>query len=89
MLINRNVTTASGRTSMRLDQETWDALAEICHREDMYLGELITKIEQQPDRPRSGRTAAVRAYVVAYYRAAAQAGSHAAAGHGEIYKIAE
>ncbi|MBC7637762.1 MAG: ribbon-helix-helix domain-containing protein, partial [Acetobacteraceae bacterium] len=29
-LINRNVIAKSGRTSMRLEPELWDALREIC-----------------------------------------------------------
>jgi len=32
-LINRNVVAERGRTSMRLEPELWDALAEICRRE--------------------------------------------------------
>ena len=44
-LINRNVNATSGRTSMRLEPEVWEALREICLREGCDLGELIQRID--------------------------------------------
>ena len=44
-LVNRNVTSTSGRTSMRLEPELWAALEEICHREGMTLADLVKSIE--------------------------------------------
>lgn len=65
-LINRNVIAARGRTSMRLEPELWDALAEICRRENTSLGELVRRIENR-GHP-GGRTSAVRVYIVQYFR---------------------
>ena len=79
-LVNRNIVAARGRTSMRLEPELWDALMEICRREDIDPGQLVRKVEQLGHA--GGRTSAVRVYVLAYFRAAATEQGHAAAGHG-------
>ena len=79
-LVNRNVTSLRGRTSMRLEPELWDALEEICEREHMSLAEVIKEIERL-GHP-GGRTSAVRVHVLTYYRRAATDAGHRAAGHG-------
>jgi predicted DNA-binding ribbon-helix-helix protein len=79
-LINRNVNATSGRTSMRLEPEVWDALREICLREGCDLGELIQRVEGAGDE--GGRTSAVRVHVLQYFRAAATDSGHREAGHG-------
>lgn len=81
-LVNRNVTAARGRTSMRLEPELWDALEEICTRESLSLGEVVRRIEGTNDP--GGRTSAVRVYVLRYYRAAATDEGHQLAGHGKV-----
>ncbi len=81
-LVNRNVTAARGRTSMRLEPELWSALEEICHREGMSLGDIVRQIEQA-GHP-GGRTSAVRVHVLSYFRRAATEEGHAAAGHGAM-----
>lgn len=79
-LLNRNVTVESGRTSMRLEPELWDALQEICSREKTSMAALVQRIERE--RMSGGRTSAVRVHVVSYFRAAATEEGHRAAGHG-------
>jgi predicted DNA-binding ribbon-helix-helix protein len=79
-LVNRNVVAARGRTSMRLEPELWDALLEICLREDLDTGELVRRIEAKGHL--GGRTSAVRVYLLEYYRAAATEQGHLSAGHG-------
>jgi predicted DNA-binding ribbon-helix-helix protein len=79
-LVNRNVIAGSGRTSMRLEPELWDALVEICQREGGDLHALIRNVDAGRDS--GGRTSAVRVFVLQYYRAAATEAGHAAAGHG-------
>ena len=85
-LVNRNVVAGSGRTSMRLEPELWDALAEICGREGQGLHELIRNIDGQ--RERGGRTSAVRVFVLQYFRAASTEAGHLAAGHGPSCRVA-
>lgn len=81
-LLNRNVTVMRGRTSMRLEPELWDALHEICARENLTLASMVQRIER--DRAGGGRTSAVRVHVVSYFRAAATADGHRIAGHGAL-----
>ena len=79
-LVNRNITAGSGRTSMRLEPEVWDALREICLREGVELRELMLTVERGATS--GGRTSAVRVHVLRYYREAATDAGHVAAGHG-------
>lgn len=65
-LVNRNVIAARGRTSMRLEPEMWDALAEICGRENIRIGELVRRVEALGHA--GGRTSAVRVFILEYYR---------------------
>jgi predicted DNA-binding ribbon-helix-helix protein len=67
-LVNRNVVASRGRTSMRLEPELWDALAEICTRERQDLPSLMRQIEAMSYA--GSRTSAVRVFVVQYFRAA-------------------
>ena len=73
-LVNRNVVGESGRTSMRLEPELWDALREICRQERTDIGTMIRRIEAhsrtQPGA--GGRTSAVRVFIVQYFRAIAE-----------------
>lgn len=79
-LISRNVTINGHRTSLRMEHETWDALAEICTREDQSIHQLCSQVEKR--RKVSNRTSAVRAFIINYYRAAATEDGHQDAGHG-------
>jgi len=65
-LVNRNVTAMRGRTSMRLEPELWEALDEICRRENVTTGQVVKRVEQL-GHP-GGRTSAVRVYVLSYFR---------------------
>lgn len=68
------------RTSIRMERETWDALWEICQRENQTIHQVCTKVEE--GRKVSNRTSAVRAFIIKYYRAAATEAGHKGAGHG-------
>ena len=83
-LVNRNVTIGRRRTSLRLDPAMWDALEEICRREEMSHHELCAMIDER--RRASSRTAAIRVFIVNYFRAAATEAGHAGIGHGALYK---
>jgi predicted DNA-binding ribbon-helix-helix protein len=80
-LVNRNVVAASGRTSMRLEPELWDALLEICHRENQDIHGVIRHIDGL--RSEGGRTSAVRVFLLKYFRAAGTEEGHITAGHGQ------
>ncbi len=83
-LVNRNVTIGGRRTSLRLEPAMWDALGEICRREEMSQHELCAMIDER--RRASSLTAAIRVFIVNYFRAAATEAGHASIGHGALYK---
>jgi predicted DNA-binding ribbon-helix-helix protein len=83
-LVNRNVTIGRRRTSLRLEPAMWDALEEICRREEMSQHELCAMIDER--RRTSSLTAAIRVFIVNYFRAAATEAGHASIGHGALYK---
>tara|TARA_R110002072_G_scaffold19040_25_gene70630 strand:+ start:22924 stop:23130 length:207 start_codon:yes stop_codon:yes gene_type:complete len=60
----------------------WEALQEISLREGLSVSSLCTRVEER--RMTSGLTAAVRVYILSYFRAAATDRGHAAAGHGRL-----
>lgn len=68
-LVNRNITAATGRTSMRLEPELWDALDQIARETGQTLAELIRRAESASRS--GGRTSAVRVFVVGYFRSRA------------------
>lgn len=69
-LVNRNVIAARGRTSMRLEPELWDALTDICQREQVRMGELVRRVEAHGHA--GGRTSAIRVFILEYYRGGAR-----------------
>lgn len=85
ILSNRNVTVNGRRTSMRLEREMWEALREICRREDMTVHELCSLIDDR--RGLSSLTAATRVFILMYFRAAATDEGHVTAGHGNRFSL--
>ena len=83
-LVNRNVTIDGRRTSLRLEPDMWDALDEICHRETITRHQLCEMI--YTFKHASALTAAVRVFIVNYYRAAATEKGHGSIGHGALYR---
>ena len=67
---------------MRLEPEIWDALQEICRREQVGLGDLVQRVEGNSSE--GGRTSAVRVFAFQYFRAAATEDGHRQASHGTI-----
>ncbi len=79
-LVPRNVTVAGRRTSVRLEPEMWDALHEVARREAVTIHDVCTIVAQR--RTRSSLTAALRVFVLGYFRAAATESGHIEVGHG-------
>lgn len=81
-LISRNVMIHGVRTSMRLEPDVWDGLADICRREKLSLHRVCTVIK---DGSQCGQslTSAVRTCVLGYYRRATTPDGHVLAGHGD------
>jgi predicted DNA-binding ribbon-helix-helix protein len=81
-LISRNVTINGRRTSLRLEDEFWEAMAEACTNGKLTVHQLCSLIDGR--RGISSRTSAIRAFMIAYFRAAATKDGHLKAGHGKL-----
>lgn len=68
-LISRNVVVNGHRTSLRLEQVTWDALDDIANAEGLSVHEICSMVDVQ--RVNSSRTSAVRTFILSYFRKAA------------------
>ncbi len=68
-LVIRNIVVAGRRTSVRLEPVMWDALHEIARQRKLSVNALATEIDDR--RSASSLTAAIRVYIVDFYRAAA------------------
>jgi predicted DNA-binding ribbon-helix-helix protein len=64
-----NVVVAGHRTSVRLEPVMWEALCDIARQRRLSVHDLVTVIDRQ--RSASSLTAAIRVYIVNFYRAAA------------------
>jgi len=80
-LVSRNVTINGHRTSVRLEPEMWTGLSEICRREHATPHEVCSAIAGHKIENTS-LTAAIRVFVMRYFRAAATEDGHAKVGHG-------
>jgi predicted DNA-binding ribbon-helix-helix protein len=87
-LVSRNISILNRRTSVRLEPEIWQALGDIAKREQCNVHLLCSLIAKRK-RPENSLTAAIRIFVMLYFRAAATEDGHARAGHGSLAKRAQ
>lgn len=80
-LVSRNVTIGSHRTSIRLEPDMWNGLREICRREHVTMHDIATIVSVRK-AANTSLTAAIRVFVMAYFRMAATEEGHSNAGHG-------
>lgn len=82
-LVSRNITVCGRRTSVRLEPEMWRALKEIAARENCSIHELCSLISFRKNK-RTSLTAAIRVFLMLYFRAATTDDGHGRAGHGSF-----
>ena len=80
-LVSKNVVIATKRTSVRLEPEMWDGIHEIAQREGLSVHKICTGVAQQKLKDTS-LTAAIRVFIMSYFRAAATEEGHKNARHG-------
>jgi len=68
-LVIHNVVVGHHRTSVRLEPVMWDALLDIAKNRQVTVHDLVTDIDGE--RIASSLTAAIRIYIVEFYRTAA------------------
>jgi len=86
LLVSRNITVLGRRTSIRLEAQMWSALREVADRERCSIHELCSLVAT---RRRTGLslTAAIRIFLMLYFKAAATEEGHARAGHGGLDRM--
>ncbi|MBI1326738.1 MAG: hypothetical protein GC136_03750 [Alphaproteobacteria bacterium] len=82
-LMSRNIVIAGKRTSVRLEPEMWQGLKEITNREHATIHEICSLIDEKKNK-RTSLTAAIRVFVMLYFKAAATEQGHSRAGHGDF-----
>ncbi len=82
-LVSRNITVVGRRTSVRLEPEMWTSLREIARRENCKIHDICSLIQLRKN-PATSLTAAIRVFLMLYYRAAATDEGHNRAGHGNF-----
>lgn len=87
-LVSRNITIVGRRTSVRLEPEMWSALREIARREDCKIHDICSLIHLRKN-PDTSLTAAIRVFLMLYYRAAVTEEGHRRAGHGDFSHMIE
>ncbi len=76
-LVIHNIVVGGRRTSVRLEPVMWDALHDIARRLRVTMHDLVTDIDRE--RTASSLTAAIRVYIVDFYRDAALSAGQARA----------
>ncbi|MGH1455173.1 MAG: ribbon-helix-helix domain-containing protein [Alphaproteobacteria bacterium] len=85
-LISKNVTIFDRRTSIRLEPEMWGALNDIASREKCSVHDVCTLVYARK-KPETSLTAAIRVFLMLYYRAASTEHGHVKAGHGDFNEM--
>ncbi len=85
-LVSRNILIDGRRTSVRLEPEMWVALRDIAGREGSSIHELCSLVALCK-RASSTLTAAIRVFLMLYYRASSTEDGHSRAGHGDIARM--
>jgi len=82
-LLSRNITVDGRRTSVRLEPEMWNSLYDIAKRESCTIHDICTLISLRKN-PKTSLTAAIRVFLMLYFRASSTEEGHAKAGHGNF-----
>ena len=82
-LISRNITISGRRTSVRLEPEMWSSLKEISKRERCSIHDICSLISLRKNENTS-LTAAIRVFLMLYFRASSTEEGHSRAGHGNF-----
>lgn len=82
-LVSRNITIFNRRTSVRLEPEMWDALKDISERENCSVHDICSLVFVCKKQDTS-LTAAIRVFLMLYYRSATTEEGHISARHGDF-----
>lgn len=82
-LVSRNITVMGKGTSVRLEPEMWASMKDIATREDCTIHDICTLIALRK-KENSSLTAAIRVFIMLYFKAASTEEGHMRVGHGDF-----
>ena len=82
-LVSRNITVLGHRTSIRLEPEMWAALYDVARRERTSIHNICTLVQLRKVKE-STLTAAIRVFLLLYFRAASTEEGHRLVRHGDF-----
>lgn len=82
-LVSRNIVVMGRRTSIRLEPEMWAALKDMAGREQCSIHDLCSAVAMRK-QDKTSLTAAIRVFIMLYYKAASTEEGHRRAGHGSF-----
>jgi predicted DNA-binding ribbon-helix-helix protein len=82
VLVMRNVSVGGRRTSIRLEPQIWDTLAEICRREFCTSHDVCTHVAARKS-PHGSLASSLRVFILDYFRISATEEGHRRVGHGQ------
>ena len=85
-LVSRNITINGKRTSVRLEGQMWVALKEIAEREKCTIHDICSVIAMQKSSNIT-LTAAIRIFIMLYFKVASTEDGHRRAGHGGFHRM--
>lgn len=85
-LVSKNIIVEKRRTSIRLEPEMWRALQDIARRENCTIHDVCALVNLRKKKNTS-LTAAIRVFIVLYFRAATTEEGHDKAGHGNFARM--
>ena len=87
-LVMRNVSVRGRRTSIRLEPQIWDTLAEICRREFCTPHDVCSHVAGHKP-PQGSLASSLRVFILDYFRVSATEDGHRRAGHGQGMFLSE
>jgi predicted DNA-binding ribbon-helix-helix protein len=85
-LVIRNIKVQGRRTSIKLEPEIWDALAEICRREYCTTRDLCSYVAEHGQ---GSLASSLRIFILDYFHASATEDGHRNAEHGQGMFLSE
>ena len=85
-LVSKNITVLGKRTSIRLEPEMWRGLKEISERENCKIHDICSIVALRKN-PNTSLTAAIRVFLMLYFRAATTEEGHKKAKHGDFMNM--
>jgi predicted DNA-binding ribbon-helix-helix protein len=85
-LVSKNITVLGRRTSVRLEPEMWQALKHISKREECSIHDLCSLISLRK-KEETSLTAAIRVFLMLFYRASSTENGHVKAGNGDFQNM--